>query len=98
MSVVSGGEWVARLHSGEMVGRVAEDAVECREDLARGGHLVRVRVRGSGRVRFGVGFGAGLGLGFGWGSKLGLGLRLGLGFLRVVVTVVRMSGLNCVIV
>ena len=87
---MSGGEWVARLHSGEMVGRVAEDAVECREDLARGGHLVRVRVRGSGRVRFGVGFGAGLGFGFGWGSKLG--------FLRVVVTVVRMSGLNCVIV
>ena len=85
---------MARLHSREVVGRVAEDAVECREDLARGGHLVRVRVRGSGRVRFGVGFGAGLGLGFGWGSKLGLRL----GFLRVVVTVVRMSGLNCVIV
>ena len=25
---------MARLHSGEMVGRVAEDAVECREDDA----------------------------------------------------------------
>ena len=93
-------EWAARLHSREVVGRVAEDAVECREDLARGGHLVRVRVRGSGRVRLGLGFGfgVGLGLGFGSGSKLGLVLRLGLGFLRVAVTVVRMSGLNCVIV
>ena len=39
------------LHDREVVGRVAEDAIESGEDLARRGHLVKVRVRVRVRVR-----------------------------------------------